>query len=799
MEFLRAATQPPAGCREAAAARAAAPARAPLLLALLAGLLALAAMRALHDVPREGAAPRREQLSQLPRGAREAASAALGGELPGYALGAERGGFAAGNPSQRLQLRFAGAGLQIAAGETLVGIRPSAIGHGGSLQRLGAVRTSASANRVSYAGAGLAGWYANGPLGVEQGFIIARAPGGAAGKTLTLSMALTGNARAVLEAGGQSVRFSHAGSPRLRYSSLLVSDARGEMLRARLQLAPRRLLLQIDAQHARYPLRIDPLIQQGEKLAGSEEVGSLILFGQSAALSADGSTALVGGPFDDGGLGAGWVFTRSGSSWSQQGPKLTAPGQGKGFGTSVALSSDGNTALVGGDGAALVFTRSGAGWAQQGEALRGSGESAKVTGAGVALSADGNTALLGGPTGTAWVFTRSGSTWTQQGAVLAGSGAEAGSESGSSVALSAAGDTALIGGGAAGGGIGAAWIFTRSGATWTQQGAALTGGQESGRGEFGTATTLSADGDTALIGGPGDGGDLGAAWAFTRNGTEWSEQGEKLTGAGELSEAFFGCSVALSAGGETALVGGRDEGTVGAVWVLAHDRSGWSEQASRLSGGGEVGHSSFGSSVALSADGGTALIGGHGDDQFIGAAWVFANLPTPTVRRLSSREGPASGETLVTISGTNLLGATAVDFGATAASSFLVRSATSITAVSPAAAGGRVNVTVSTVDGTSATSTRDRYTFKPLVTGVSPESSAGGARVIVTGAGFIPGSGTSSFRFGSRRAASVDCSSSSACTVTVPGRRGGTVHVRSTVNGVVSARNQPGDTFTYAE
>ncbi len=792
MEFLRAATQPSADCRTAAPAGG----RAQPILALLALMLALAAMDAPQGVHGRAAAPH-DELSQLPPGAREAASAALAGQ--GYALDAQRSGFAAGNPAQRLRLRFSGAGLQVASGATRIALRPSAVGYGASLQPLGTVRASASGNRASYAGAGLSGWYANGPLGVEQGFTIARAPAGRAGATLTVSIALAGNAHAVLGAGGQSVLFNHAGGPALRYASLLISDARGATLGARLQLAPGRLLLRVEVRGARYPLRIDPLIQQGEKLTGGEEAGPLILFGQSAALSADGSTALVGGPFDDGGLGAGWVFTRSGSTWSQQGGKLSAPGQGGGFGTSVALSGDGSTALIGGDGAALVFTRSGASWTQQGEALRGSGESADVTGAGVALSADGDTALLGGPTGTAWVFTRSGSTWTQQGAVLAGSGAEAGSESGSSVALSADGSTALIGGGTAGGRLGAAWVFTRSGATWRQQGATLTGGQESGGGEFGAATALSANGDTALIGGPADGGDLGAAWAFTREGSGWSEQGEKLTGAGELSEAFFGCSVALSAGGETALIGGRDEGTVGAVWVLAHDRSGWSEQASRLTGEGEVGHSSFGSSVALSADGGTALIGGRGDDQFIGAAWVFANLPTPTVRRLSSRAGPSSGEALVTITGTNLLGATVVSFGASAASSFTVNSARSITAVSPAEPGGKVDVTVSTADGTSAISARDRYTFRPAVTGVDPASGAPGTQVSVTGAGFIPGAGSTRFRFGSARAAAAACSSSSTCTVTVPERHGATVDVRASVNGVVSARNPPADTFTYAE
>jgi FG-GAP repeat len=125
-------------------------------------------------------------------------------------------------------------------------------------------------------------------------------------------------------------------------------------------LIGRRVLLRARDLNARYPLRIDPFFQQGPKLTGSGGVGPA-WFGLSVALSANGTTALVGGPQDDPGqngpAGAAWVFTRSGSGWAQQGPKLTPTGvadQGAlgtvedWFGYSVALSGDGNTALIGG-------------------------------------------------------------------------------------------------------------------------------------------------------------------------------------------------------------------------------------------------------------------------------------------------------------------------------------------------------------------------------------------------------------------------------------------------------------------
>jgi hypothetical protein len=238
----------------------------------------------------------------------------------------------------------------------------------------------------------------------------------------------------------------------------------------------------------------------------------------SVALSADGNTALIGGPGDAcslefrGCVGATWVFTRSGTTWSQQGPKLVGTPLGADVqGSSVALSADGNTALVGGQqgyygaGAAWVFVRSGGTWSQQGPALAGAGA---VGSGGVALSANGNTALVGG----GWVFVRSGTTWSQQGPKLVSAGATA--------ALSADGSTALIGGPfdhcslTFRGCVGATWVFTRSGTTWSQRGPKLVGTGATGFASQGSSVALSVDGSTALVGGRGDNNGVGAAWVF---------------------------------------------------------------------------------------------------------------------------------------------------------------------------------------------------------------------------------------------------------------------------------------------
>ena len=135
----------------------------------------------------------------------------------------------------------------------------------------------------------------------------------------------------------------------------------------------------------------------------------------------------------------------------------------------------------------------------------------------------------------------------QQGAKLTGSGESGKGLLGESVALSADGNTAVIGGPSDNSGAGAAWVFTRSGSTWSQQGSKLVGSEESGKGHFGNDVALSDDGNTAMIGGPGDNSSTGAAWVFTRSGSTWEQQGPKLTGGGETGTGRFGFRVALSA------------------------------------------------------------------------------------------------------------------------------------------------------------------------------------------------------------------------------------------------------------
>ena len=389
--------------------------------------------------------------------------------------------------------------------------------------------------------------------------------------------------------------------------------------------------------------------QQGEKLIAKEEYGEGEIlagrgaFGYSVALSAEGNTALIGGPAYNLGQGAAWVFTRTGSTWTQQGTKLTGSGEvgAAEFGDNVSLSSTGTTALIGGfrdnaaAGAVWVFTRSGSTWTQQGEKLTakageeiGPGE----FGESVALSSEGTTtyAIIGSPGedygiyyryGGAYVFTRTGSTWTQQGEKIQNPVGEVEEgEFGYSLALNSEGSTALIGGPGDNKDVGALWTFTRSGSTWAQQGEKFTASGEIGAGELGFSLAMSPSGKTALVGAPSDNTDVGAAWPLTYSGSAWT-QAEKLTGTGEVGAGQFGYDVALSANGNIALMGGpNDNLNVGAAWVFAHTGTTWSQQGSKLTGAGAVGEGWFGDSVALSSEGNTAIIGGFSDNREVGAA-----------------------------------------------------------------------------------------------------------------------------------------------------------------------------------
>jgi IPT/TIG domain/FG-GAP repeat len=716
----------------------------------------------------------RTGLTGLPASARGPVSRALGADSPAYRVSPIAGGLQAVNGPQRLHVHFNPAGAHVQSNGLQLTFGTPMLAGAHARESLGDVVPSASANRVTYTRAQLSEWYVNGPLGLEQGFTITRPPAHLAGASMTLSMALTGNAHVTLAPGSQSVVFSRAGAPSLRYNDLTATDATGRTLHSWLTLDGRMLALHLDTVGAQYPLTVDPLIALGQQLAGSGEQGPG-RFGFSVALSADGDTALVGAPRDNDFAGAVWVFARAGETWAQQ-AKLTGQepdgefgeepcpeeepgeeGSGCGFGASVALSADGNTALIGaprGDehrGAAWVFTREGSNWSPQ-DALTEESEASGSDrfGRAVALSSSGDIALIGSPGdngyhGAVWTFERSGSAWNRVDGKLAASDEAGAGHFGRSLALSSDGKTAVIGAPANGENVGAAWIFGRTGAgaSWGP-GEELTSTGEIGKGRFGSSVALSGGAETALVGGRTDDGRRGAAWVFGREGIFWSA-GKKLTaGEGASESREFGRSVALSGDGKLALIGApHSVSQHGQAWVLTSSGTTWT--AAETLEAPEAGLTgSFGVSAALSSSGASALVGAPQSDERAGTVWATGPgvAPLPTVASVTPTSGPAAGGTPVKIEGSGFLPGASVEIGSSA-SSVEVLSETEILATTSPTEPGEDEVVVSDSNGTSTGGPRFTYLPPPppVVTSVTPSSgpTTGGTEVKIEGSGFLSG------------------------------------------------------------
>lgn len=407
--------------------------------------------------------------------------------------------------------------------------------------------------------------------------------------------------------------------------------------------------------------------------------------GASIALSTDGSTIAVGAPTIDGAVGAVFVYIRSGYTWIFQ-QKIVGSGNAGASqqGKSVALSADGNTLIVGGDedgftliGATWVFVRSGGVWTQQGSKLIGAGGVAPSRqGAAVAVSADGNTLVVGGPLdnsdqGSIWVFVRSVGVWSLVSKYV-GTGGSASAQQGFSVAISPSGNTIAFGG-VNDASNGAVWVFEKSGLVWVQQGSKIVGSSSIGSSGQGASVALS--GDTLAVGGYTDNSGVGAVWIHTRTLGVWSQQqkivsstpsftlqgssvsmsadGSRLVVGGNIANLILGAadvfefalsynfyqsipatgsvglstqgsSVALSDNGLVfASCGAEDGGGNGAVWMYEKNGIGWIQKQKLVCSGVVAPVSPIGMCVSLSGDGTVVAIGLFGDDNGVGAVWVF--------------------------------------------------------------------------------------------------------------------------------------------------------------------------------
>jgi hypothetical protein len=377
--------------------------------------------------------------------------------------------------------------------------------------------------------------------------------------------------------------------------------------------------------------------QQVKLMAGDGAAGDY--FGSSVAVDTD--TALVGATGDDdkgSNAGSAYVFVRSATTWSQQAKLLADDGAaGDQFGTSVSLSAD--TVAIGANqdddqetdsGSVHVFLRSGTTWTSEAKLL--AGDIVSYGKFGTSVSIDGDTLLVGASgndgqvtdSGAAYVFFRNSGSWTQQAKLQASDGAIY-DRFGYSVSLD--NDTALIGAynnDTQASNAGAAYVFLRSGTSWSQQAKLLDSNGIAGDG-LGLSVALS--GDRAVVSSPAADdidSNAGAVTTFVRSGGSWSQDDQLLAIDGGSNDRF-GNSVALD--GDTALIGAQNAEGTGAAWIFVHDGAHWVQQAKLLPGDASK---YFGVSVVLSGD--TALIGAHWADNDsgvnTGAAYVYQRSNT---------------------------------------------------------------------------------------------------------------------------------------------------------------------------
>ena len=164
---------------------------------------------------------------------------------------------------------------------------------------------------------------------------------------------------------------------------------------------------------------------------------------------------------------------------------------------------------------------------------------------------------------------------------------------------------------------GAAYIFTRSGTSWSQQ-AKIVASDPTANKWFGRVVSISNDGVYAICGAYRDNTDAGAAYVFVRSGSSWSQQA-KLVASDAATNAQFAYQVDINSAGTIAAVSANKRTATGsltnagAVYVFSRDGTSWTEDeiiVSSTIAAADI----FGESVAITGDGDKVIVGAYGDD-----------------------------------------------------------------------------------------------------------------------------------------------------------------------------------------
>ena len=448
--------------------------------------------------------------------------------------------------------RFRGAGKEVE-------LRAVAWGRERGLEKLRWKSVGEEGSREVYRGRGIEAWWRAVPLGYEEGFELMRRPRGWGPVEVELEANRVGR-----KVGG-GLRWGE-----VRYGKLWVTDARGRRVPAVLREEGRKIWIRIEGRGWKYPLRVDPLVWVEQAASLPTGLSSNGQFGYSVALSGNGQVALVGAPYTNSEVGAAYVYTYDSSTETWSPPvTLPVPSGADDFGTSVSLSSDGTVALVGAPftnnnaGAAYVYTSSSPGTWNSTPVTLSAPSGVDDFGSSVALSGNGEVALVGAPTtnsdaGAAYVYTSSTEAWssTSTSGPVTLSVPSGASQFAYSVVLSGNGEVALVGAPFTNSGAGAVYVYTYDSSTQTWSGPSATLSAPSGVYHFGSSVSLSSDGTVALVGIPvtTSGLGLGAAYVYISSSPgAWNSPPVTLSAPGETEN--FGASVALSLDGTVALIG----------------------------------------------------------------------------------------------------------------------------------------------------------------------------------------------------------------------------------------------------
>ncbi len=619
-----------------------------------------------------------DDAAKLSFAAKSSISAKIGRDQNAYHARSDAHAYLADNPTHGFQVAFEESSVSVKSGEHEWGLALVGFGYGDAPDPIGFQNPSGLSvreNRVEYERGKLTEWYVNGPYGLEQGVTINQPPTSGAGN-LTLAFALRGNLSAQVDEDGKGLTLAPAsGGAVLRYVGLVAFDADNRELPAWMQVRSDQLLIRVEDSNARYPLTIDPYIQQAKLAASDGAVNDN--FGASSAISGDGKTIVVGALGAKIGSnsyqGAAYVFVTSGSWMTMtQTAKLTASDGAASnyFGTSVGISSDGKTIVVGAphatigsnssQGAAYVFVTSGS-WVtttQTAKLTASGGAASDYLGWSVAISS--NTIVAGAPfatvngnstQGAAYVFVSSGSWITTTTAKLTSSDGAAVDNFGYSVAID--GNTIAVGApckpynsSTFSCGSGAAYVFVNSSSWVTKtQSAKLTASDAGASDGLGSAVAIS--GNTIVAGAPratiNGKSNQGAAYVFVNSGS-WMTmtQTAKLDNGSDGGPfSNFGKSVTVNSGG-TIVVGATSQtinySNQGAAYVYTASGSSvarsvfrpsttWT-QSDRLIASDAGYYDHLGTSVGINASG-FIVVGADQATDGVGGAYVFITMSRP--------------------------------------------------------------------------------------------------------------------------------------------------------------------------